>query len=213
MDFKPMADEGIHAKVVELLTPLLSQSTRMLVAGAGQGGLEHELALSGKLANNILAADIHPHGYLMQGIRCVACDLNDSLPFENESLDVVVATEVIEHLNNPRNLIDEAGRILTPGGRLVLSTPNAESFAQRVRFLFSGRFDYFSENDFKGSGHLHPIFNWLLERWYRDLFTLEVYDSYSFHLRVPGVARIPMPKKRLFAPVNVYVLRRRPFMC
>lgn len=38
--------------------------------------------------------------------------------------DVVIAFEVIEHLQNPRELINEVLRILKPGGTFILSTPN-----------------------------------------------------------------------------------------
>lgn len=206
-----MADVGLHEKVVSMLRPYTSNATKVLVLGAGQGALEHRLLGDTYLRpENIKAADIRPHKYRgPHGIECRECDLNGPAPFESSCFDWVIATEVIEHLHNPHNLIAEAARVLKTDGRLLLTTPNAESFAQRARFFLTGKLDYFSEGDYQGSGHLHPIFHWLLERWYRDLFKLETYDSYSFHLRIPGLFRIPMPKSRLWAPVNAYVLRKR----
>jgi SAM-dependent methyltransferase len=205
-----MADVGLHEKVMAMLSPLLSSSTRLLIVGAGQGALEHRLDLHGILPNRTCAADIRPDKYRgPQGVQCVACDLNERIPYADGTFDVVVATEVIEHLDNPQRLISEAARVLAPGGRVLITTPNPESIAQRLRFLFTGRLDYFSEGDYQGSGHLHPIFDWLLERWYRDYFTREAYDSYSFHLRIPVLGRLPMPKSMLWAPVNAYVLRKR----
>jgi SAM-dependent methyltransferase len=206
-----MADVGLHKKVVSMLQPSMNGTTRVLILGAGQGALEHRLMENTYLRpENIKAADIRPHKYRgPHGIECRECDLNGPVPFESASFDYVIATEVIEHLDNPHNLIAEAARVLKPHGRLLLTTPNAESFAQRLRFFLTGRLDYFSEGDYQGSGHLHPIFNWLLERWYRDRFNLETYDSYSFHLRIPGLGRVRMPKSMLWAPVNAYILRKR----
>ena len=203
-----MAIDEIYPKVVSMLAPMMSKTTRLLIVGAGQGMLETRMQSEGILPAGALAADIRPDKY-RGPLRCVQCDLNERIPVDDCSLDVVVATEVIEHLNNPNRLITEAFRVLVPGGRLVITTPNAESFVQRARFFLTGRLEYFTEDDYQGSGHLHPIFDWLLERWYRDYFTLLTYDSYSFHLRIPGLGRIPMPKSRLWAPVNAYVFRRR----
>lgn len=46
------------------------------------------------------------------------------LPFESESMDVVFATEVVEHILDPVRWLGELFRVLRPGGRLQLSTPN-----------------------------------------------------------------------------------------
>jgi SAM-dependent methyltransferase len=46
------------------------------------------------------------------------------LPFQNAALDVVVAFEVIEHLEDWRGLLAEARRVLRPDGQLLVSTPN-----------------------------------------------------------------------------------------
>lgn len=46
------------------------------------------------------------------------------LPFPAQGFDVATCFEVIEHVENPEELIEEASRILKPGGLLVLSTPH-----------------------------------------------------------------------------------------
>ena len=50
----------------------------------------------------------------------------DSLPFKAESFDIVILTELLEHVAYPEDFLTQAIRILTPGGILVLSTPNGQ---------------------------------------------------------------------------------------
>lgn len=47
----------------------------------------------------------------------------DKLPFKANFFDVVLATEIIEHLTQPEKLIQEANRVLKPSGYLILTTP------------------------------------------------------------------------------------------
>jgi SAM-dependent methyltransferase len=51
-----------------------------------------------------------------------------TLPFATGSFDLVFVTEVIEHLKEPNQLLDEVYRILTPQGRLILTTPNSQAY-------------------------------------------------------------------------------------
>jgi SAM-dependent methyltransferase len=45
-----------------------------------------------------------------------------ALPFQDESFEIVLCTEVLEHVHNPQVMIDEAYRVLKRGGRCILST-------------------------------------------------------------------------------------------
>ena len=56
-----------------------------------------------------------------------------ALPLPDASLDLVVALEVIEHLAEWQRFLDEARRVLTPAGRLIVSTPNKEYYAESRR--------------------------------------------------------------------------------
>lgn len=47
----------------------------------------------------------------------------EELPFEPETFDIVVAIELVEHLQNHNYLISEMKRVLTPGGVVFITTP------------------------------------------------------------------------------------------
>jgi 2-polyprenyl-3-methyl-5-hydroxy-6-metoxy-1,4-benzoquinol methylase len=48
------------------------------------------------------------------------------------AFDVLVFTEIIEHINNPREVLAEIHRLLRPGGCLYLTTPNFDSLERRI---------------------------------------------------------------------------------
>jgi SAM-dependent methyltransferase len=69
------------------------------------------------------------------GIETRWADLDDALPFEAGTFDVVVAGELLEHLRDPRRVVSEVLRVLRSGGTFVGSVPNAYRLKNRLRFL------------------------------------------------------------------------------
>jgi len=62
-------------------------------------------------------------------------DVQKVLPIEDESVDMVVLQEVIEHLPNQLLTLQEAYRILKPGGELLVTTPSRSSLQSRLSYL------------------------------------------------------------------------------
>jgi len=52
----------------------------------------------------------------------------EALPFRSETFDLVSANMVVEHVAHPAPLFEEVRRILAPGGRFIVHTPNAEGY-------------------------------------------------------------------------------------
>ncbi len=99
-----------------------ARGKRVLDAGCGAGYGMARLAACARLVigidNALEALDAAgPQLPLVRG-DCRA------LPFPAASFDLVVAFEVIEHLEEAEKLLAEARRVLAAGGKLILSTPN-----------------------------------------------------------------------------------------
>jgi 2-polyprenyl-3-methyl-5-hydroxy-6-metoxy-1,4-benzoquinol methylase len=52
--------------------------------------------------------------------------------YENDFFDVIFSTEVIEHINNPREEVEIKSKILRTGGAVFITTPNFNSISRRV---------------------------------------------------------------------------------
>jgi 2-polyprenyl-3-methyl-5-hydroxy-6-metoxy-1,4-benzoquinol methylase len=65
-------------------------------------------------------------------------DLTQPLPYPSASRDVVLLSEVVEHLPDWIPVVREAARILRPCGHLLLTTPNVQRLHSRLRFFLTG---------------------------------------------------------------------------
>jgi SAM-dependent methyltransferase len=79
-----------------------------------------------------------------RGLTLVRGSLDTGLPFASGSVDVVILSEVVEHLVDPDGGLAELHRVLRPGGHLVLSTPNLAAWFNRG-LLLAGIQPIFSE--------------------------------------------------------------------
>jgi SAM-dependent methyltransferase len=98
-----------------------------------------------RIGYNLQAADIHPELCTYKealSFAIMKADANAaSLPIESELFDLVVMTEVFEHLYlNPIVTMREIMRILRPGGFLYLTTPNGLGLRKLVKVARKGRF-------------------------------------------------------------------------
>jgi 2-polyprenyl-3-methyl-5-hydroxy-6-metoxy-1,4-benzoquinol methylase len=83
-------------------------------------------------------------------------------PLGDAACDVIVAVEVIEHLENPRFVAAEWFRLLKPGGVVLLSTPNNESWRSLLSLVFRGHFNAFLDRGYPA--HITALLRTDLER-------------------------------------------------
>lgn len=159
-----LASPGTHeaaAKLIEgAVAPDERVSATVLEMGAGNGAFSRRLRDIG--FEDITAWDIDAES-VKAPVSCVEeVDLNGDIEAaaSGRRFDLIVALEVIEHLENPWAFFRGCSEILAPGGVLLISTPNIESAASRIDFLRNGRFVWFHDKDLKESGHIAPLGRW-----------------------------------------------------
>jgi SAM-dependent methyltransferase len=89
------------------------------------------------------------------GLEVLPGDLERSLPFADDSIDLVVSNQVIEHLADTDAFMAEIHRVLRPGGLAVISTENMASW-HNVAALVVG-FQPFSSSNY--SNRRYPLGN------------------------------------------------------
>ena len=97
-----------------------------------------------------------------KGIQFETCDLAAcSIPFDKSYFDLVVFTEVLEHIfAPPTKILEEIRSVMRSGGKLILSTPNIATLRARIRFLFGitpldNPDDQMKKGWVHGHGHIH----------------------------------------------------------
>jgi SAM-dependent methyltransferase len=137
---------------------------------AGHGAFALELLKRG--ASDIDCMDIDGASFkLKDRVRFTEHDVINPLPFPDAHFDTVFSIEGIEHFVNPWQFALELCRVLKPGGRLIISTPNTFSVDARLKYLISGYFPRFRPlmlephkvmHQGVDDAHISPIYFWQL---------------------------------------------------
>lgn len=129
---------GKLVMIDQLLRPHLKEGARLLEIGCGSGNLLLRAAVPGSypvaldlamasltfVRSRLREASTGPDA--TRGFACTQA-VGGMLPFARDSFHCVLLSEVIEHLETPMTTIREACRVLRPGGRLLVTTPNYRS--------------------------------------------------------------------------------------
>jgi 2-polyprenyl-3-methyl-5-hydroxy-6-metoxy-1,4-benzoquinol methylase len=152
---KGTSSSTIYELVLAEASRTIDWNAAILEFGAGTGSIVKMLRAAG-FAGRIIAADILPQPADINGCASwIETDLNRPLPLEDCTVDAIISTEVVEHLENPRAVFREFGRVLRPGGALVLTTPNQESFRSLLSLLLRGHHVDFLDSSYPA--HITPL--------------------------------------------------------
>lgn len=107
------------------------------------------------------------------------------LPFPDQSFDLILSHEVLEHVTDDRAAVEEMVRVLRPGGRIVLFVPNRGYPFETHGVYWRGRYHF---------GNI-PLVNYLPRRQR---------DRLAPHVRIYSASDL----ERLFAGLPVKVVKR-----
>jgi SAM-dependent methyltransferase len=120
-----------------LIDSVLTPQTRWLDAGGGHQILEVaapdlELAMVRRVRLTVCCDRVVDAIAKHRSIRAGVGATLDHLPFRSASLDLITLNNVAEHLEHPREVLSEFARVLAPGGRVIIHTPNVASYPVRI---------------------------------------------------------------------------------
>jgi ubiquinone/menaquinone biosynthesis C-methylase UbiE len=153
MNIAPRARREIHLKVKSLLSTItVAPGAKALDVPLGPGAMALELMERGYKVHG-LDIDVAQSAHLPTSIERVIGTLNKPMPFSDGEFDLVTSLEGIEHVENHTLMLQEIGRVLKPGGHLILSTPNICNLEERLNFLVRGGFyRYIPREEFNKNG-------------------------------------------------------------
>lgn len=112
--------------------------------------------------NEVWGIEVNPAAAAVasrRGIRVKVADVDEGIPFDAEVFDVVNAADIVEHLYDTQHFFQESHRVLKKGGLLMLTTPNLNSWDNRIRVAtgsYLDRVGAFPEDHF---GEYVRVFN------------------------------------------------------
>lgn len=172
---------------------------KVLEIGCGRGGFACWLASRSYRPSAIVAADFAATAiqkgrafaaqHRLSGIIWEISDI-EAIAHPQASFDTVISCETIEHVADPRKAVRELARVLNPGGRLFLTTPNylGALGLYRLYLKLCGRI-YTEENQPINNVMLLPLtWAWVSQAGLR----VAIIDAVGHYLPFPGRPPIEM---------------------
>jgi 2-polyprenyl-3-methyl-5-hydroxy-6-metoxy-1,4-benzoquinol methylase len=112
-------------KTISRMISILGKGLMVLDVGCGDGVMS---AAFSKMGNNVTSVDLPmiTKAAHKRRVSWVIAGDAEQLAFAKSTFDVVVASEMVEHLWNPSGFLDEVYRVLKPNGHLIIETPEGQ---------------------------------------------------------------------------------------
>lgn len=167
--------------ISELVKSLFSkgEQCKILDVGCGQGNYSLTLAKMHETIGIDIRTELIKYAIMKkereEDARFVACNAEE-LCFKDESFDLVLMLEVIEHLTDPEKAMKKISRTLKPGGFLIVSTPNGGCIVYINKLSFR-RFLRIPSEERKSTAYSIDLHTFLFKE--RDLWFLLEHSGFQ----------------------------------
>src|SRR5262245_58527075 len=147
---------GTHAALAEMILKHVKPEGAVVDIGTHSGALLLRLKDAG--FSDLTGTDLDPTRFDVPGAEFKRLELNE--PFARafqKKFRLVTSTDVIEHLDSPRNFLEQVYTMLEDGGWLAVSLPNIASWQGRLKFLLKGELWGFGMKNYVSQRHISPI--------------------------------------------------------
>jgi 2-polyprenyl-3-methyl-5-hydroxy-6-metoxy-1,4-benzoquinol methylase len=178
---------------LEFLLARVQAGESVLDVGCGEGTFTAELTAAGVHGVGIDVAEepLRRARAAYRGVDVRLVDARGLWPFVDASFDAVWAGEVIEHVADTAGWLSEVRRVLRPGGRLLVSTPNHSRLAVLRLALSARAFD----------AHFDPRSDHL--RFYTRRTLISLLENFGFQEVSTAAAAGPPGARRLLLTQGV----------
>ena len=176
--------EKMRAKTIVKLANV-SKHDSVIDVGCGEGYILSLLPKAKKsIGLDISKVALNRAKKFLQNRKDIELLLGDgqNIRFEDDSFDVVICSEMLEHIPNPHAVIKELHRILKPNGNLVVSIPDESRIKQIMQIV-----KFFKVDRFLHAARKQETYEWHLHE--ADMKFLRSISSEEFSIGV--VKRIP----------------------
>lgn len=115
--------------------------------------------------------------------KVIVADLDKDVPILKEKYEVILFSDVLEHLKNPESVLMKFKENLSKDGHIIVSLPNIANLYVRVLLLF-GRFDYNEKGGILDCGHL---------RFFTVKTAKKLLEKSGFRIKKVYASPIPLP--------------------
>lgn len=179
------SDDAILSVVARALREKQSRFEHVVDLGCGRGDCAYYL---NGMIGHYLGCDVERYDAFprKEFIQFRQIDLNKTpYALDSASASVVLSTETIEHVENPRALVREMVRIVRPGGWVVVTTPNQLSLASKLHLIARNEFPAFQEAPGLYPAHITALVEDDLIHIARECGLLNVEIRYTDRGRIP----------------------------
>ncbi|MDO6414985.1 class I SAM-dependent methyltransferase [Sphingomonas sp. BIUV-7] len=146
-DYGVKRDEYFSTPRYDYVDLMPAGAASVLEIGCGTGATGHHARSEGKAAFCVGVEMFEPVAIkardVLDAVHIGNIEQMD-LPYEEETFDFLIMSEVLEHLIDPQAVVSRLVKLLKIGGRVFASSPNISHLAV-IRHLMRGRFDYVEE--------------------------------------------------------------------